>query len=488
VSRKQCAIKFVHPVDKNGFLERPKSDSAVDGDQHVGQYRREAEHAMRIERKHKRLLAARRKPLVQSLKQAKQSGDESRIAAAQRQLDDFDAQHPLLIAKTHGAYFKRVSGKNMKELVIYMEMLHGGSLKHVAQRFDLLEVQIRNIVRDLLLSLALMHEPVDGVKILDVNTQQTKTVRGGVVVHDDIGMHNAILCPDGRARLIDFGESVEFYFNSERGCWTRREDEAGIAQVPRNLPLIAPERGEREIISPKGDIWCLGLVLLELVTKQQPFRGALQIKDIVYQPGFNPLSHPFMKLHDEDQKRFVADPEHTQVADLGGQMLDCFGNVSKECRDFIRRCVAPHRADRWTAKQLLQHEWIRKCGSAASPLLPEWIRADAEAEALRTALFFANGSTSKLCDSFICAAHGQSSPTHGYDMRSVSLLQLAPSRHPSGIPVQSGLGGSIFHQFPESPQRVLSVSITSAACSSGSGSPATPPLQPQAQAQARSHA
>ncbi|HEY5924031.1 MAG TPA: protein kinase [Kofleriaceae bacterium] len=80
---------------------------------------------------------------------------------------------------------------------------------------------------------------------------------GGAVIHADISPSNLLLTTSGEVRVADFGIA-------------RREGgQAGV--VEGKWAYMAPEQARGEPLSPRSDVFALGVVLYELITGQHPF-------------------------------------------------------------------------------------------------------------------------------------------------------------------------------------------------------------------------
>jgi serine/threonine protein kinase len=79
---------------------------------------------------------------------------------------------------------------------------------------------------------------------------------GGAIVHADISPSNILLTTSGEVRVADFGIA-------------RREGN-GAGIVEGKWAYMAPEQARGEGLSPRSDVFALGVVLYELITGQHP--------------------------------------------------------------------------------------------------------------------------------------------------------------------------------------------------------------------------
>ena len=91
-------------------------------------------------------------------------------------------------------------------------------------------------------------------------------------VHRDLKPGNVLLGRDGRVHVADFGLALHESYQRER-----RGEKCGT------LHYLSPEqvRGESHRLDGRSDIWALGVMLYELLTRQRPFQGntSSQIQD-----------------------------------------------------------------------------------------------------------------------------------------------------------------------------------------------------------------
>ena len=98
------------------------------------------------------------------------------------------------------------------------------------------------------------------------------------IVHGDIKTANILLDEHGNAYLSDFGIAREYQ---------PEIDEPPAAYAGSASQTISPEQVLHEPITPLTDLYCLGLILYELLTGCDPFAGfsgAAKIDHCLHQP------------------------------------------------------------------------------------------------------------------------------------------------------------------------------------------------------------
>ena len=135
------------------------------------------------------------------------------------------------------------------------------------------------------------------------------------IIHRDIKPENVLLDKNNRAILTDFGWS---------NYLTDSEKRSTVCGTPIYL---APEMISSKAHDEKVDIWCIGVLLFELVTGKVPFKGN-DIDTLKYNIRTMKISWP--------------------------------SDISSEAKDLISKILKYNPYDRLTAEEILNHTFIRK--------------------------------------------------------------------------------------------------------------------------------
>jgi len=92
------------------------------------------------------------------------------------------------------------------------------------------------------------------------------------IVHRDVKPDNIMVRSDGYVKVLDFGLVKLTEAAGPAGSPNPAYTQAGATMG--TLAYMSPEQATGETIDQRTDIWSLGVVLYELVTKQKPFQGA----------------------------------------------------------------------------------------------------------------------------------------------------------------------------------------------------------------------
>ena len=202
------------------------------------------------------------------------------------------------IVQYYGSYYSRKSNT----IWLILEYCSCGSLIDLMYSIDrrFSEIEIASFIEMVLQGLIFLH---------DLN-----------IMHRDIKAQNILLTEDGCAKLGDFGVGAklteEEYRHSKKGSpyW------------------MSPQVVLQEDYSIETDIWSLGITCVELAESEPPFAD-LKPLAVMNKIGKNPPKVEDMINIKEYSESFV---------------------------DFIRKCIVVDRNKRISAKELIEHEFIKK--------------------------------------------------------------------------------------------------------------------------------
>lgn len=211
-----------------------------------------------------------------------------------------EAEHCEYTVKYYGCYIKDST------LMIVMEFCDAGSCLDIInackKTFD--EDQIAAICACMVQGLIYLHSH----KIL----------------HRDLKAGNVLLTSEGTAKLADFGVSAKL-------AYTLQKKDTVVGSPYWMAPeVISVQKEKAEGYDFKADIWSLGITAIELAEGKPPLFEIASLRVIFLIP--------------------VRDPPTLKEK----------GKWSNDFHDFLAKCLQKNPSDRPTAKELLEHPFIKR--------------------------------------------------------------------------------------------------------------------------------
>ncbi len=121
------------------------------------------------------------------------------------------------------------------------------------------------------------------ITIMDAVLSGLAAAHRAGIVHRDVKPENVLLAEDGRIKIGDFGLARATTANTASG-----------AQLMGTIAYLAPELVTRGTADARSDIYSLGIMLYEMLTGEQPYKGE-QPMQIAYQHATDSVPRPSAK-------------------------------------------------------------------------------------------------------------------------------------------------------------------------------------------------
>lgn len=121
------------------------------------------------------------------------------------------------------------------------------------------------------------------VTIMDAVLSGLAAAHRAGIVHRDVKPENVLLAEDGRIKIGDFGLARATTANTASG-----------AQLMGTIAYLAPELVTRGTADARSDIYALGIMLYEMLTGEQPYKGE-QPMQIAFQHATDSVPRPSVR-------------------------------------------------------------------------------------------------------------------------------------------------------------------------------------------------
>jgi dipeptidyl aminopeptidase/acylaminoacyl peptidase len=111
------------------------------------------------------------------------------------------------------------------------------------------------------------------------------------VIHRDLKSTNAVVSPEGRVKVLDFGLATRLRDAELQEAVTAKVPLTESRMIVGTLPYLAPELLGGESASAQTDIWALGVLLYEMASGRHPFHGrtAFELSSTILRDPPTPL-------------------------------------------------------------------------------------------------------------------------------------------------------------------------------------------------------
>ncbi|CAI8497044.1 unnamed protein product [Hanseniaspora opuntiae] len=257
--------------------------------------------------------------------------------------DEIDSQmENLKIQEQQEIEIFNKNASTANEIIIIMEYMNLGSLDKILQVYkehckrtgQKINPKTSWFNRNFVIS-RIAHDVLNGLDFLYENFK---------IIHRDIKPSNILLNSKGLVKICDFGVS-------------KNTVNSIVDTFVGTSTYMSPERIQGGIYTTKGDVWSLGLSIIELLTGKFP----LDNRDVSYKTEMNNLNNSLLN-HDGDSslrpdgildllQRIVNEPS---------PHLPTNYPFDVNLIDFVNKCCIKDPDERASIKELLKHNYIIK--------------------------------------------------------------------------------------------------------------------------------
>lgn len=127
------------------------------------------------------------------------------------------------------------------------------------------------------------------------------------VVHRDVSPGNVLVSRSGHVKVIDFGVAK-----------SELRSEHTVASLKGKFRYMSPEQARGKDLDPRSDVYCLGLILWELLSNQRAIQGKSDLQLL----------------------------ESARAPELG--LVTAYADVSEEFAEVVQKAIAVDPDDRWS--------------------------------------------------------------------------------------------------------------------------------------------
>ncbi|SCV99801.1 LAFE_0B02806g1_1 [Lachancea fermentati] len=228
----------------------------------------------------------------------------------------------------YGAFY---TASTTNEIVILMEYMDCGSLDKILSTYKRYlsrgELEFRDPWFNELVLSKISFAVLNGLSYLYGHYK---------IIHRDIKPSNVLISSKGFVKICDFGVSKKL-INSIADTFVGTST------------YMSPERIQGSVYTTKGDVWSLGLMIIELVTGEFPLGGHKDTPE-----GILDL---LQRIVNEPPPRLPYNPE-----------------FSKEMVDFVNRCCVKDERERSSLQELMCHGFIERYKSQGEREFRHWCK------------------------------------------------------------------------------------------------------------------